>query len=211
LKYPTIPFSDFAALVAFGRFLRLYGIFANEAFCEYFNPGMPLVLSVLFRIVPGDPGTVARWATAIVCGLVPVVPFLIWRGVLPFWVRVLAGAMLGLWPGQIVFSGVVAQDNWILLPTVGLAALAVRTLMVQRAAKSAERSLGAADRSVCATSSGENGWPIAAGLLLAGGAIIRQEMLVVLLPLFLAAAGVVTLRAGWRRVTAAALAAGLPL
>jgi hypothetical protein len=94
---------------------------------------------------------------------------------------------LALWPGQILFSGVVAQDNWVLLPVVALAALAVNALVAKGRAR-----------------------PVAAGLLLVAGIAMRQEMLVVLFPLFLAAAGV-SFRCGWRRVAAAGLAVGLPL
>jgi hypothetical protein len=187
-RFPTLPFSDFASLVAFGQNLHEHGLLSNGWFWEYLNPGLPLVLSGLFRIFPGaDPGSVARLATAFACGILPILPFLIWCGVLPLWVRLLAGASLALWPGQILFSGVVAQDNWVLLPAVALAALAVRSLVSSEPAR-----------------------PVIAGLLLAAGVAMRQEMLIVLFPLFLAAAGV-TLRAGWRRVMAAGLAAGLPL
>jgi hypothetical protein len=186
-SFPTIPVSDFNVLVLFGQHLHDHGLLANGWFWEYFNPGLPVLLSVLFRIFHGDPGSVARMATAIACGLLPVLPFLIWRGVLPFWVRLTAGISLALWPGQVLFSGVVAQDSWVLLPTVALAALAVRALV-----------------------SAAPTWPATAGLLYVAAVAIRQEMLIVLFPLFLAAAGV-TFRAGWRRVAVAALAAGLPL
>jgi hypothetical protein len=186
-RFPTVPFSDFRSLVVFGEYLRDHGIFSNGWFWQDLNPGLPLALSVVFRIVPGDHDSVARLATAVLCGVLGVVPFLIWRGVFPLWVRMLAGASLAIWPGQVLFSGVVAQDNWVLLPTVGLAALAVRTLVAK-----------------------EPGQPLIAGLLLATGASIRQEMVVALFPLFLAAAGV-SFRAGWRRLAVVGLAAGLPL
>jgi hypothetical protein len=191
-SFPTLPFSDFNVLVLFGQHLHDHGLFANGWFWEYFNPGLPVVLSGLFRIFPGDPANVARLATAFACGLFPILPFLIWRGVLPWWVRLLAGASLAVWPGQVLFSGVVAQDNWVLLPVVALAALAVRSLL-----------------------SSESARPVIAGLLYAAGVAIRQEMLIVLLPLFLTAAGVTfgaeKLASRWRRVAAAGLAAGLPL
>lgn len=191
-RFPTIPFSDFNVLVLFGQYLRDHGLTANGWFWEYFNPGLPLVLSGLFRIFPGaDPASVARLATAFACGLLPILPFLIWRGVLPFWVRLAAGASLALWPGQILFSGVVAQDNWVLLPTVALAALTVRSPAASPAWSERAR-------------------PVTAGLLLAAGVAMRQEMLIVLFPLFVTAAGL-TFRAGWRRVAVAGLAAGLPL
>jgi len=185
-RFPTIPYSDFLQLVSFGRFLHDHGIFSNSWFWEYFNPGMPLALSVLFHIFPGDTDHLARLATVVICGLLPILPFLIWRNVLPFWLRLLAGTALALWPGQIMFSGVVAQDNWVLLPVVALGSLAVRSL------------------------AGGSRAPIAAGLLLAAGTAMRQEMLVALLPLFVAAAGF-RFRAGWRPITAAVLAAVLPL
>ena len=197
-QFPTIPFSDFASLVAFGQHLHDHGIISNGWFWEYLNPGLPLVLCGLFRIFPGDPGSVARLATTLACGLLPILPFLIWRGVLPFWVRLLAGASLAVWPGQVLFSGVVAQDNWVLLPTIALAALAVRCLVTSPATGM---------RHIRGTHVPR---PVIAGLLYVAGVAIRQEMLIVLLPLFLTAAGV-TFRAGWRRVAAAGLAAGLPL
>ena len=197
-RFPTIPFSDFNALVAFGLHLRDHGLTSNGWFWEYFNPGLPLVLCGLFQIFPCvDPGSVARLATALACGLLPILPFLIWRGVLPLWVRLLAGASLALWPGQILFSGVVAQDNWILLPSVALGALAVSALLASERAR-----------------------PVTAGLLYVAGVAIRQEMLIVLLPLFLAAGpfgGGLTdneKRSSvppWRRVAVASLAAALPL
>lgn len=185
LRYPTIPVSDFASLVAFGQNLRYHGLIVPGWFWEFFNPGLPLVLSALFHIFPGDPGSVARIATALACGLLPLLPFLIWRGVVPLWVRLFAGACLAIWPGQIVFTGVVAQDNWVLLPSVALAALAVRSLLTKRAT------------------------PIAAGLLYTAGVATRPEMLLVLFPLFLAAA--VTLRPDKKLLATAALAASLPL
>ena len=49
-----------------------------------------------------------------VTGLTPLLPFLLWRPILTFRWRMAAGLALALWPGQIFFSGVVAQDNWVL-------------------------------------------------------------------------------------------------
>jgi hypothetical protein len=195
--FPTLPTSDFDTLVKFGQFFHHHGIFGNEWYWEYVNPGLPVVLSGLFTIFPGsDPQSVARLATAFACGLLPILPFLIWRGVLPFWVRLLAGASLALWPGQIFFSGVVAQDNWVLLPTVALGAMAVRALV-----KSPVKSPDGRE---------ERPRAFIAGLLLVAGVAVRQEMLIVLFPLFLAAAGV-TFRVDWWRVFVAVFAAGLPL
>jgi hypothetical protein len=187
-SFPTIPVSDADGLVSFGVFLRDHGLTSPVWFWEQFNPGLPLLLCALFRIFPhADPGAVARLATAVFCGFLPVVPFVIWRGIYPLWVRSLAGAALGLWPGQVAFSGVVLQDNWVILPSLALGALAVRSLLADEPPRL-----------------------VTAGLLYAAGTAFRQEMLVVLLPLFLTAIGA-NFRMPWRRAAAAGLAAGLPL
>ena len=189
--FPTLPQSDFGALIAFALALRDVSLIPRGWFWDFFNSGLPLVLSLLFRVIPAHPHDVARVATAAVCGLVPLLPFAVWRGITPFGVRLAAGIALALWPGQILFSGVVAQDNWVLLPLVALACLAVRSLL----APGRER-------------------PVLAGLSYAAAVAVRQEMLVVLLPLLLAAAGIGAPEAGrrrWRRLAAAALAAAIPL
>jgi hypothetical protein len=148
-----------------------------------------VVLSAVFRIFPGSPEAAARLATAVACGVLPLLPFALWRGVAPLWVRGLAGGTLALWPGQIFFSGVVAQDNWVLLPAVALGALAARSLLAR-----------------------DGGHPVAAGLLFALGVAMRQEMLIALLPLLAGAAGLGS-PAGrrWRTLALAGLATGLPL
>jgi hypothetical protein len=183
--FPTQPFSDFRALIDFALRLRDQGPAAPGWGWVQFNPGMPLVLSVLFRAAPADPASAARVATAILSGVTPLVPFLLWRPILAYRWRMLAGLLLALWPGQVFFSGVAAQENWVLLPSIALACLGVRALR----------------------EGGGRGYPVAAGLLFAASAGIRQEMLVVLLPLALPAAG--GLR--WRRALPFALAAGVPL
>ena len=92
-------------------------------FWQSFNVGLPVVLCGLFHIFPKqDSGDVARLATALVNGLLPLLPFFLWRGVLSLRLRVLAGAALALWPGQVLFSGVVAQDNLTFFPSIALAA-----------------------------------------------------------------------------------------
>lgn len=153
-----------------------------------FNPGLPLMLSLLFRVFPGGIAGVARVATATATGLVPVLPFLLWRPVLAFRWRFLAGLSLAVWPGQIFFSGVTAQENWVLLPTVALAALAVRRLR----------------------DPADEGHPIVAGLLLCATAAIRQEMFVVMSVPALAATGLPGRGPGraarfWRFAAAAAI------
>ncbi len=83
-----------------------------------------------------------------------------------------------------------AQENWALLPTVALGALAVRALRI----------------------AGGGAYPVAAGLLLAVSTAIRQELLVVLAPAAFAAAGLFGPRgARLRRGLRLAVAALIPL
>src|ERR1043166_9925053 len=71
-KFPTIPVSDFHFLVVFGTYLRDHGLVTNGWFWEYFNPGLPLFFCGLFHITPGlDPEALARFVTAVACGLIP--------------------------------------------------------------------------------------------------------------------------------------------
>ncbi len=190
--FPTVPYSDFFRIVSFALDIKRAWL-ENSWHWRSFGPVLPFLLSVLFRIFPGPPADVARLATAVACGLVPVFPFLIWRGVLPLWVRALAGFLLALWPGQVLFSGVVAQDNWVLLPTVALGALAARSLVAR-----------------------DSGYPVAAGLLFGLGVGMRQEMLIASLPLLAAAAGLGSpegrrLWKRWPRLARGAAATVLPL
>ncbi len=162
--FPTLPFWDSLQLIHFGTLLQKTGLASSGWYWAQFNAGLPMILAALFSLFPGDPTVVARTATAVATGLLPAIPFLVWRAVLPFRWRLVTGALLALWPGQVLFSGVVLQDNWIMLPAVALGSLAAR------------RQMG-----------GSPAHPVFAGLLYAAGVAIRQEMLVVLLPLVLAA------------------------
>jgi hypothetical protein len=157
--FPTRPFSDFLLIVNFGVLLS-HDLFAKGfGGWQLLNPGLPLFLSILFRLIPADPASIARWATAIMGGIFPLIPLIVWKDIFSLRARFLSSFLLALWPGQIIFSGVVAQDNWILLPTLLLCALVVR-IMVQKS----------------------NGYPFWASLLYVAALAIRQEMLVVLLP-----------------------------
>jgi hypothetical protein len=120
-------------------------------------------------------------------GLIPLLPFFLWRGVFSQRLRILAALLLALWPNQIIFSGVLAQDNWVLLPAVALVCLAVRAMAVKGSA-----------------------FPLAAAALFALSVYIRQEMLVALVPAAVIAG--MGLKWDWRRIalglgTAAALLA----
>ena len=185
--YPVLPVSDFRGVVDFALWMRDRSPIAPGYFWDVFNVGPPLVLSLLLRMFPGSPETTARVATAVATGLVPLVVFLLWRRVVPLWVRLLAATLLALWPGQVIFSGVVAQDNWVMPPTVALAALAVRSLLLGR------------------------GYPLAAGLLFALAVAMRQEMLVVLILPLVAAAGLASAAGrAWPSFAKVALAVAIP-
>jgi hypothetical protein len=189
-RFPTEPLSDFRGLVLFGLRLRDEGWTVPGWHWVQFSPGLPLFLSGLFRLFPTRVFATAREATAIVTGLAPLAPFLIWRGVIAFRWRLLAGILLAVWPGQVVFSGVVAQENWAMPAAVALACLAARRL----------RDPGSA------------GFPIAAGVFYAVAGVIRQELLLALLPPVLAAAGLPGARsARGGRLLRLAVAAGAPL
>lgn len=157
---PNYPISDFYNILDLARSFERDILAKGNIYWQYFSAGLPLILSVLLKVIPYPDEDVVRWATAIVTGLPAVLPFLIWKDVFPRRVRILAGLLLAFWPGQILFSGVLAQDNWIIFPTVGLAALAVRVLVKQK-----------------------GGYTIWAGLFYFFSVAIRQEMLITLLPL----------------------------
>jgi len=186
---PAQPISDFRGIIDFALALRDKGLTTGGYYWDVFNIGPPLVLSWLLRVWPGSPDDAARLATAAVTGLMPLLPFLLWRGALPLRTRVIAGMLLALWPGQVLFSGVVSQDNWVTVPTVALAALAARAWFVRK------------------------GYPVAAGLLYAISVAMRQEMLYALLILVLVAAGLLPSRQArwWRAATVCLLSAALPL
>ena len=188
--FPTEPVSDFRGLVMFGLRLRDEGLAVPGWHWVQFNPGLPLFLSGLFRVFPHHVAAVARVATALATGLVPLLPYAQWRAALPWRTRFLAGLLLAAWPGLVFFSGVPAQENWALLPTVALAALAVGRLRDPEG----------------------RAHPVAAGLLFALAAAIRQEMLLLLAPAAVVAAGLPGKRFGRAsRALRLAAAAAIPL
>ena len=162
--FPSEPYYDSLQLIHFGELIRDQGLAARGWYWAQFNPGLPVLLAALFK-TGLSPIPLARTATAVATGLTALLPFLIWRQVVSFPWRVVAGGLLALWPGQVFVSGVVLQDNWVLLPTIALACLAVRRLRDPAA----------------------RGRPLTSALLYGAGLAIRQEMAIVLIPLALVA------------------------
>ena len=159
-SFPTTPISDFLSLLDFAILFRNDWLAKNAWQWHYFSPGLSLILSFLMEFIPKSPETIGRWATAISTGLVPLIPYLLWKDVFHLRTRVFASLLLAVWPGQILFSSVVAQDNWIIFPTLTVVVLAVRNLVVKN----------------------QHGFPISAALFYAATVAIRQEMLIVLMP-----------------------------
>ena len=159
-SFPAHPISDFLSMVDFAILFR-EDLFAKNAWqWHFFSPGLPLILSVLLGVIHKSPETIGRWATAFATGLVPLAPYLLWKDVFHLRARVIASLLFALWAGQILFSSVVAQDNWILFPTVAVSALAARVLAAKR----------------------DESFPVLAALLYAATVAVRQEMLIAFLP-----------------------------
>ena len=184
--FPTNPGSDFDGLTQMATRLSNSFFGSGGEGWDFYNPGMPVLLSLAFRILPGAHADVARLVTATATGLAPLIPFFVLRSAAPLRTRLLSGFLLALWPGQIAFSGVVAQDNWVVLPTIALGSLCARCLLLRR-----------------------DGYPLLSAALFALGAYIRQEMIIVLVPLALAAAGLGSVRG--RALTRPALRFGIAL
>jgi hypothetical protein len=182
---PTQPISDFAEIIRLAQAILSGDRGELTIGWSFFNPGLPYTLALLFRLHGTTPAVTARWATAMATGTLGLLAFALLRGVVPLRARVAAGALLALWPGQVMTAGIVSQDNWVLLPTVALACLAVR---------------GGARREA---------HPVAAACLLVAGVAVRQEMLLVLLPLAIAATALGERPARRALVAAAVAATGL--
>lgn len=178
--FPHRQFLDFRSQVEFAEEFNDRAFAAGSSRWANVGPGLALALSVVLRAVPGPPLDVARCTTAILTGLTALLPFVLWRGVLGLGARVTASLLLALWPGHIVFSGVVSQDNWVLPPAIALAALAVRTL-----------------------ARGDAGHPVVAPILYCVAGAVRPDMFVVLLPLLVPAAGFFRPLRRWRPRTVA--------
>jgi hypothetical protein len=186
--FPARPFQDFQVQVNFALAYLDRPFASGYMGWSMFSPGLPLFMAAVLRLVPGPPEDVARYTMAVMTALTALLPFVLWRGVLGLPARVTASLLLALWPGHILFSGVVAQDNGVLPPAIALAALAVRALIRR-----------------------DEAWPIASVLLFCAAVAVRGEMLLVLVPLLLPAAGLLRPSRQWPRARLAAAGAALAL
>ncbi len=163
--FPTQPVSDFAVITKFATAISQHGIAAEGTFWQYMNAGLPMMLAFALKVTGGEAERVARLSTAIVMSLVPLLPLLILRGAVPAGARLLAAGALGFLPMLLLFCGVVAQDNWVVPPMIALACMAIRNYQLSA-----------------------SGRPIIAATLWCLAVYIRQEMLLVALPMALLAA-----------------------
>ena len=185
IYHPAPLISDFRGIVSFASDIADKGPFAPGWYWSLFSAGASTLLSVPLALSGAEDALVARLATASVVAILPVIPLVVLRGVVPLWSRLLIAGTLALLPSHIVFAGVVAQDNWVQLPALALACLSVRNVYGQG-----------------------HGYPAWSALLWCVALYVRQEMLVALLPLALLAAW--PLRGG-RRLRSLAAFAGVAL
>jgi hypothetical protein len=164
LRFPTIPDSDFKGIVVFASALAEQGITTGGWYWNLFSQGTPTILSLVIAVVPLDPATTARMTTAVMLGLLPLLPLLLLRNRVPWWGCFLVAVVISFQPALVIFSSVVAQDNWVMLPVVALACLAV-----------------------CNLWGDQKGYPVWAALLWCVAGYVREEMYLVALPLAIAA------------------------
>ena len=82
--FPTRPVSDFLNLLYFANQFR-DNIFAKSSeLWNFLNPGASFIVSIFIRFLPLSPKLVARTLTAICISLLPIFPFLVWKGVFFF-------------------------------------------------------------------------------------------------------------------------------
>ena len=186
--FPARQFQDFQVQVNFALAYLERPFASGYMGWSMFSPGLPLFLALVLRLVPGPPEEVARYTMAVTTALTALLPFLLWRGILGLPARVTASLLLALWPGHVVFSGVVAQDNGVLPPAIALAALAARSLIRR-----------------------EEAYPIASALLFCAAVAVRGEMLLVLLPLLVPASGLLRPPRQWPAARVAVAGATLAL
>lgn len=165
VRHPTPLYSDFLSIVTFASDIAKSGPFAPGWYWTLFSAGTPTLLSIPLALSGAEDATVARLATGFVIASLPMVPMFMLRGVCPLWTRCAVAVILVFLPANIAFSGVVAQDNWVQLPALALACLAVRNAYGQG-----------------------SGYPVSSAVLWCLSLYIRQEMLLALLPLALLAA-----------------------
>jgi hypothetical protein len=173
--YPAVPVSDFKRIVEFAGDLATAGPFADVWHWTLLSAGTSTILSLPLAF-SADGVATARTCTMLAMAALPLLPFFMLRGVVPGSARVVATALIALQPAQVIFSNVVAQDNWGQLPVIALACLTIRNMVAPG-----------------------KGAPIAAAILWGLSFFIRQEMLLATLPLAIMSAWPFQARERWGR------------
>lgn len=144
----------------------------------HWNPGLPLFLSPFIAFFGATElliASTARWTLSMPCGMITLIPFLILRDVMSLRARVIISLLLSLWPGQIIFGGVILTDNLVMLPTIALACFTIRAGVLR----------------TC--------YPIWSGAIFALAVCIRQETLITNIPLLIVPLGFTPLTINSRR------------
>lgn len=188
--FPSKPISDFQGIVQLANGIATEATFSADSLgWSTFSAGTSTVLGIIQYVLGGEPERSARLSTAVMMGLLPLMPLLLLRRVVSAGTRLLIAMGIAFLPALIVFSGVVAQDNWAIPPLLGLACLALRN----------HRLNG-------------TGYPLWSAVLWCFGGFFRQEMLIVALPLAVLAAWPIADKAKlWRCLVVFAVSSALLL
>lgn len=188
--FPTKPISDFQGIVQLANGIATEATFSADSLgWSTFSAGTSTVLGIIQYVLGGEPERSARLSTAVMMGLLPLIPLLLLRRVVSAGTRLLIAMGIAFMPALIVFSGVVAQDSWAIPPLLGLACLALRN----------HRLNGM-------------GYPLWSAVLWCFGGFFRQEMLIVAFPLAVLAAWPIVDKAKlWRCLAVFAVSSALLL
>ncbi len=156
--FPTVPVSDFREFIQLAEAIRDTVWATGSPSWELRAAGLPSLLAALSWIIPVHMDTLARWATATITGILPLLPWMVLRDCVSMPVRLLSAALLAFWPDLILTSGVVSSDNWVLFPVVTSVVVATRSWILRRSS------------------------PILSAVLLALCTWIRPEMLLATMP-----------------------------
>lgn len=171
--FPTRAMIDAYELIDFSRRFADGSIFSHSPkslwLWQHWNPGLPMYLAPFIKLFGTASdfalASTARWTIAMTCGTIGLIPYAVLHGTITLRLRIIISILLGIWPGQVLFSGVILQDNLVILPTVALASLSVRASLLSRR------------------------YPVWSATLFVLSGAIRQETLLTNIPTFLLSSG----------------------